>query len=61
MGALALITHDPVVGGFYRRLVGQGKPKEVALVAAMRKLLVVLGAMVRDGERWNPDLVPASA
>lgn len=60
MGALACITHNPTVGGFYRRLVARGKPKKVALVAAMRKLLVVLNAMVRDGERWDPDIVPAT-
>jgi hypothetical protein len=30
-------------------------------VAAMRKLLVVLNAMVRDGERWDPDIVSVPA
>ena len=61
MGALASITHNPVIGAFYRRLVAEGKPKKVALVASMRKLLVVLNAMARDGECWNPDLVTAGA
>jgi transposase len=61
MAALASITHNPAIGAFYRRLVAEGKPKKVALVAAMRKLLVVLNAMVRDGERWDPDLVAAGA
>ena len=60
MSALACITHNAEIGGFYRRLVERGKPKKVALVAAMRKLLVMLNAMVRDGERWNPDIVPVT-
>ena len=60
MSALACITHDPVIGGFYRRLVGRGKPKKVALVGAMRKLLVMPGAMVREGERWDPDMAPVT-
>ncbi len=61
MSALACITHNPEVGGFYRRLVERGKPKKVALVAAMRKLLVMLNAMVRDGEHWNPDIASVPA
>jgi transposase len=55
-----LNTHNPTVGGFYRGLVANGKPKKVALVAAMRKLLVMLNAMARDGERWDPDIVPVA-
>ena len=61
MSALASITHNAVIGAFYRRKVAEGKPKKVALVAAMRKLLVMLNAMVRDGERWDPDIVPTTA
>ncbi|OFC62761.1 hypothetical protein [Candidatus Erwinia dacicola] len=34
-------------------LVGAGKPKEVALVACMRKLLTILNAMLRENEEWN--------
>lgn len=61
MSALACITHNPVIGAFYRRLVASGKPKKVALVASMRKLLVVLNAMARDGERWEYEIVRAAA
>ena len=61
MSALACITHNAVIGAFYRRLVERGKPKKVALVAAMRKLLVMLNAMVRDGERWDPDIISVPA
>ncbi|MYC62489.1 MAG: IS110 family transposase, partial [Caldilineaceae bacterium SB0661_bin_34] len=38
---------------FYTRLCDQGKPKKVALVAAMRKLLVMLNAMLRDQVPWQ--------
>ena len=34
--------HNPVIGAFYKRLLEKGKPKKVALVACMRKLLTVL-------------------
>jgi transposase len=61
MSALACITHNPAIGAFYRRLVAEGKPKKVALVASMRKLLVVLNAMARDGERWDGDIVATGA
>jgi len=37
----------------YQRLVNQGKPKMVALIAAMRKLLILLNAMIREGKTWD--------
>lgn len=57
MGALAAITFNPPLRAFYQRLLANGKPKKVALVAVMRKLLVALNAMVRDGRAWDPNLV----
>jgi len=36
----------------YNRLVGARKAKKVALVACMRKLLVILNAIVRDRKPW---------
>jgi transposase len=40
--------------------LGTGKPKRVALIAAMRKLGIMLNAMVRDGRPWQPPAaVPA--
>jgi transposase len=35
-----------------------GKPKKLALVACMRKLLTILNTMVRNGERWVADYRP---
>ena len=37
---------------FYRRLREAGKPARLALLAAMRKLLTILNAMLRDGKPW---------
>lgn len=53
MGALVAARHNPRIRQFYRRLVGRGKPKKLALVACMRKLLTMLNAMVRSGEPWT--------
>ncbi|MEZ5568080.1 MAG: IS110 family transposase [Halioglobus sp.] len=52
MATLSATQCNPVIGGFYRHLVNQGKHKKVALTAAMRKFLVILNAMVRDGNAW---------
>jgi transposase len=38
----------------YERLVSRGKPPKVALTACMRRLLVALGAMIRNETSWNP-------
>ena len=56
MPTVCAIRHNPVIRAFYLRLVAAGKPKKVALIAAMRKLLVILNAMVRSGQPWNSSL-----
>jgi len=53
MGALVATRHNPILKGFYERLLSAGKPKKVALVACMRKLLSILNAMMRDGAIWR--------
>jgi transposase len=53
MGALVAARRNPVIGAFYLRLVAAGKPKKVALIACMRKLLTILNAMMRTNTRWN--------
>jgi len=52
MATLSATRCNPVIGGFYRHLVKQGKHKKVALTAAMRKFLVILNAMMRDNVAW---------
>lgn len=53
MATLVATRHNPVIKRFYQRLIGKGKLKKVALVAAMRKLLTILNDMVRNGEHWR--------
>ena len=48
MGALVAVRFHPDLRTFYQRLRAQGKVAKVALVAAMRKLLVILNAKMRD-------------
>ena len=43
---------------FYQRLRAAGKAPQVALVAAMRKLLTILNAMVHAGTPWQPVVAP---
>lgn len=56
MAALAAIRFNPVIKRFYARLVEAGKPKKVAIVACMRKLLTILNAMVRTGKKWDESI-----
>jgi transposase len=52
MACLVAIRHNPALKTFYRRLREAGKPARLALVAAMRKLLTILNAMLRDRKHW---------
>lgn len=54
MGALVAARHNPVLKAFRDRLIANGKPKIVAIVATARKLLVILNAILRDQKPWNP-------
>ena len=54
MATLVATRHNPVIRAFYHRLREAGKPKRVALVACMRKLLVILNAMLKRGHPWRP-------
>jgi transposase len=49
----AATRHNPVLKAFYTRLIAKGKPKKVALVACMRKLIVILNVMIARGEKWD--------
>jgi transposase len=53
MAALVASRHNPVLRAFRDRLVAAGKPKIVALVATMRKLLTILNAIIRDQKPWQ--------
>lgn len=56
MGTLVAVQHNSVLRPFYERLLAAGKPKKVALVACMHKLLIILNAMVAHQTRWTPSL-----
>jgi transposase len=53
MAALSAMQHNPVIREFHDRLTAKGKPPKVVIVACMRKLLVILNAMVRDNAPWD--------
>lgn len=61
MAALSASQHNPVIRAFYERLIEAGKPKKVALTACMRKLIVTLNAMVRNGTLWDPNYATSTA
>ena len=52
MAALTAIRHNPAIAAFNARLRAAGKPPKLAITACMRKLLVILNAMVRDQKPW---------
>ncbi|OAV58081.1 transposase [Rhizobium sp. WYCCWR10014] len=53
MAALVASRYNPDLKAFRDRLVAAGKPKIVAIVATMRKLLTILNAIIRDGRPWQ--------
>jgi transposase len=53
MATLAASRSNPVIKPLYQRLVVAGKPKKVALVACMRKLLTILNSMLREQTSWD--------
>jgi transposase len=57
LAALSASRFNPVIRPFYNALLKRGKEKKVALVACMRKMLVILNAMLRKGEDWHYSLV----
>ncbi len=54
MSSLSAMRHNPELRELYRRLVEAGKPKKVALVACMRKLLLTLSSVIKRGTPWEP-------
>lgn len=56
MATLAATRRNPVIRGFYQRLLAGGKPKKVALIAAMRKMLIILNSIVRHQQPWRQEV-----
>lgn len=61
MATIVAKQHNPVIRAFYERLLAAGKPKKVAIVACMRKLLTILNAMLRDGTMWRATRLEAAS
>jgi transposase len=54
MAAMNAARFNPVYRPFYERLIADGKPPKVALIAIARRMIVTLNAMVRNGTEWSP-------
>jgi len=54
MPTLVAIQRNAEMKAIYERLVARGKPKKVAIVAIMRKLLILANALLRDNRKWTP-------
>ena len=53
MAVLSATRFNPAIKEFYQRLLAKGKPKKVALVACMRKLLTILNSIVKNNTPWD--------
>jgi transposase len=53
MAAVVASRFNPVIRAFYQRLLAAGKPKKLALTACMRKLVLIINAMVKNNQPWN--------
>jgi transposase len=50
----AATQNNPVLKVFYQRLIAKGKEPKVALVACMRKLIIILNTMIARRQKWDP-------
>jgi transposase len=55
IASLVAYRHNPVLKAFRQRLVDAGKPKMLVAIAAARKLLTLLNAILRDKQPWRPE------
>jgi transposase len=60
MATVSAVHYNPVIGPYYQSLCSRGKPPKVALIAAARKMLVILNAIVRNNSSWHYEPVPCS-
>ena len=58
MATLVAVRHNPVLKAHYHELLARGKPKKVALVACMRKLLGIMNAILRTKTPWRNPMNP---
>lgn len=53
MAMMSAMQCNPVFKALYQKLVAAGKPKKLAIIACIRKMIVILNSMVRDGIYWD--------
>ena len=53
---MSAMQYNPVFKMTYQRLVAVGKPKKTAIIACVRKMIIILNSMVRDGVMWDPEI-----
>lgn len=53
MATLAAVRWNPVLKAHYAQMTARGRPKKVAIVACMRRLLAILNAILRTGQPWQ--------
>ncbi len=56
MAMMSAMQCNPVFKSTYQRLVEQGKPKKVAIIACLRKMIVILNSMLRDRVMWDENM-----
>ena len=56
MAAVSAIRCNPVIKAFANRLAKAGKPAKVVITACMRKLLIIMNAMIKNHSSWNPKI-----
>ncbi|KJY66357.1 IS110 family transposase, partial [Vibrio nigripulchritudo] len=56
MAMMSAMQCNPVFKATYTRLVQSGKPKKVAIIACVRKMVVILNSMLRDGVMWDENI-----
>jgi transposase len=52
MAMMSAMQFNPVFKATYQRLLGQGKSKKVAIIACVRKMVIILNSMLREGVMW---------
>ncbi len=56
MAMMSAMQSNPVFKATYQRLLEAGKPKKVAIIASVRKIVVILNLILRDGTMWNENM-----
>ena len=60
MAALSAMKHNPAIRDFAARLYAKGKPPKVVITACIRKLVVILNAILKTNQSWQPRLASAT-